>query len=204
MTVCYYHVTYEFQSEFTLYRLNECHGTPCSKQPPYLKFKWQQRETNPQPLSLWTNTQPFSQTGQMIELCCKYLSIWCIWLYVIFASHTGFRVNLHSIVCVNVKELLAWSRRHIWSLFDSNRIPTHNHLVYRRTLNHLAKLVKWLSCVVSTYLYGAFDCMFLSCHVRALEWIHTLQTLFVYNLYLFAYELSGCEFKSRCCHLNFR
>ena len=32
----------------------------------------------------------------------------------------------------------------------------------------------WLSCVVSTYLYGAFDCMFLSCHVRVSEWIHTL------------------------------
>ena len=25
-----------------------------------------------------------------------------------------------------------------------------------------------LSCVLSTYLYGAFDCMFLSCHVRVL------------------------------------
>ena len=32
-------------------------------------------------------------------------------------------------------------------------------------LDYLAKLGKWLSCVVSTYLYGAFDCMYLSCHV---------------------------------------
>ena len=40
----------------------------------------------------------------------------------------------------------------------SNRIWTHNHLVHEWTLNHLAKLVKWLSFVVSTYLYGAFDC----------------------------------------------
>ena len=29
MTVCYYHVTYEFQSESTLYNLPECQGTPC-------------------------------------------------------------------------------------------------------------------------------------------------------------------------------
>ena len=29
-------------------------------------------------------------------------------------SHTSFRVNIHSIVCLNVKELLARSRRHIW------------------------------------------------------------------------------------------
>ena len=57
---------------------------------------------------------------------------------------------------------------------DCNWTRTHNHLVHKRTLNHLAKLAKWLSCVVSTYLYGAFDCMFLSCHVRVLEWIHTL------------------------------
>ena len=74
-------------------------------------------------------------------------------------SHTSFGVNPHSIVCRNVKKLLAWSRRHIWSLSDSNWIWTHNHLVRKQTLNHLAKLAKWLSCVVSTYLYGAFDCM---------------------------------------------
>ena len=41
--------------------------------------------------------------------------------------------------------------------------------------NHLAKLVKWLSCVVSTYLYGAFDCILLSCHICLSEWICTLQ-----------------------------
>ena len=40
------------------------------------------------------------------------------------------------------------------------------NLVRKRTLNHLAKPAKWFSCVVSTYLYGAFDCMFLPCHLR--------------------------------------
>ena len=44
-------VTYEFQSEFTLYSLPECQGIPCLKQAPNLKFKWQQRDSNPQPLS---------------------------------------------------------------------------------------------------------------------------------------------------------
>ena len=77
-------------------------------------------------------------------------------------------------ICLNVKELLAPSRREIWSLSDCNWTRTHNHLVHKRTLNHLAKLAKWLSCVMSTYLYGAFDCAFLSCHVRVSEWIHTL------------------------------
>ena len=37
MIVCYY-VTYEFQSESTLYSLPEYLGTPCSKQAVYLKF----------------------------------------------------------------------------------------------------------------------------------------------------------------------
>ena len=95
------------------------------------------------------NTQPFSQTGQMIELCCEYLSVWCIWLYVIIVSHTSFRVNLHSIVCLNVKELLAQSQQHIWSLSDSSGIWMHNQIVHKQTPNHL---------------YDAFGYMLLSCY----------------------------------------
>ena len=184
----------------------------------------------------------------MIEPCCEYLSVPCVWLYVIIISGTSFRVNPHSIVCLNDKEILApsscyisslsgrneipnhnhlirkrtldhlpklakWlscllsfymygafiimsrmslrnnplsivclnpreplprSRRQIWSLNDSNKIRSHNYLVCKRTLNHLAKLAEWLSCFVSTYLYGAFDCALLLCHVRVSEWIPTL------------------------------
>ena len=62
-------------------------------------------------------------------------------------SRTSFRVNPHSIVCLNVKELLARSRRHIWSLSDSNVNQTQNRLVRKRTLNHLAKL-----CIRITFL----------------------------------------------------
>ena len=46
LTVCYCHVTYEYQSESTLYSSPECQGTPFSKQVPYLKFKWQQWDSN--------------------------------------------------------------------------------------------------------------------------------------------------------------
>ena len=35
-------------------------------------------------------------------------------------------------------------------LCDSKGIRTHNHLVQKQTLNHLAKLAKWLSCAVGT------------------------------------------------------
>ena len=122
--------------------------------------------------------------------------------------------------CLSVKELLARNRREIWSLSDCNGTRTHNHLIRKRTLNHLVKLAKWLSCVVSTYLYGAFDCMFLSCHVCVSEWIHTLysqmhrtdkysqHSSIIWPIWLngwvFVYELNGCGFESRCSHLNFR
>ena len=55
---------------------------------------------------------------------------------------------------------------------DSNGILTHTYLVHKRTLNHLAKLVKWLSCVVRTYLYGAFEYLLLPRHERVSEWIY--------------------------------
>ena len=48
-----------------------------------------------------------------------------------------------------------------------NFTRTQNHLVLKRTLDHLVKLATNLSCVASTYLYIAFDCMLLLCHVRA-------------------------------------
>ena len=54
-------------------------------------------------------------------------------------------------------------------VFACNWTRNHNHLVHKQTLNHLAKLAKRLRCVVSTYLYGAFDYMLLSCHVRVSE-----------------------------------
>ena len=117
----------------------------------------------------------------------------CIWLYLIIMSCTSFRVNPHSVVYLNVKQLLARSRRYIWSLNDSSESQTHNHLVRKRTFNHLGKLAKWLSCVLSSYLYGAFDCMLSSCHV-----------IIMYVIIMFAYELSGCRFEFRCYHKNSR
>ena len=72
--------------------------------------------------------------------------------------------------CLNVKELLVRSRRKIWSLGDSNWTRTHNHLVHKKTLNHLAKLAKWLSYVVSTYLFDAFDSMFRAYFEQGLPW----------------------------------
>ena len=57
--------------------------SPCLKQMQYLKFKRQQRDSNPQLLSSWTNTQPFTQTGQMHrtdEYSQHSSIIWPVWL----------------------------------------------------------------------------------------------------------------------------
>ena len=54
---------------------------------------------------------------------------------------------------LNVKDFLARSRRVIWSLSDWNWTRSQNHLVRKRILNHLAKLVslaKWLSVRLRT------------------------------------------------------
>ena len=56
----------------------------------------------------------------------------------------------------------------------SNGNRTYNHLVCYWTPNHLTKLDKRLSCVVSTYLHDVFDKMLLLCQVPVSEWIYTL------------------------------
>ena len=69
---CHVHVS---EWIHTLY-LPEYQGTPCSKQVRNLKFKWLQLDSNPQPFSSQTNTQPFSQTGFL-------RSVWLnVWLFV--------------------------------------------------------------------------------------------------------------------------
>ena len=57
------------------------------------------------------------------------------------------------------------------TICDSNSIQTHNHLVRKRTLNHFAKLAKWLTCVVSTYLYGIhLNFRYRACFEEGVPW----------------------------------
>ena len=42
----------------------------------------------------------------------------------------------------NIKEFLATNSHKIWSLSECNGTKTQNHLVCKRTLNHLAKLAR--------------------------------------------------------------
>ena len=72
------------------------------------------------------------------------LKLYCM---LVSWSRLRFRVNLHSIVCLNVNELLARSWCHIWSLSDCIRTQTHKDLVRKQTINHLDK---WLSVRLQT------------------------------------------------------
>ena len=71
-----------------------------------IKFNWLQQDSNPQLLSLWTNSQQFSKTLQIILLICEYLTLRIIWLHVFITSCTHFRVNPHSIVAWMSKNFL--------------------------------------------------------------------------------------------------
>ena len=109
-----------FQSEYThssSLNVKELHARSSRD---ILRFKWLQLDLNPEPLGSKMNTQPFGQAGLIIELCSEYLSVRCIWLYLFVMSLTRFQSESTLYSSMNVKEILAWSRRKIWNLSDCN------------------------------------------------------------------------------------
>ena len=89
----------------------------------------------------------------------------------------GFQSESTLYSCLNVKELLARSRREIWSLSDCNWTRTHNHLIRKGTLNHLAKLAKWLSVPLRIKWFWvpvqlqSITCLFkMLPHIKTLVW----------------------------------
>ena len=128
-----------------------------------------------EPKTTWfRNQHPTIQPSWQNDWVMLWILICMAHLTVCF-YHVTYAFQSESLLYsyLNVKEILAQNKRNIRSLSDNNGIWTHNHLVRERTLNHLPKQAKLLSCVVSTYLHGAVDCMLLSCHARVSEWIHT-------------------------------
>ena len=93
-------------------------------------------------------------------------------LYVLIMSRTRFRVNLYSIVAWMLRSsLLKTGAISEVQVTASNGIGTHNYLVCKRTLSHLAKLPKCPNWLV--WLSGS----------------------------VFIYKLRGCGFKSSCSNL---
>ena len=173
LTACSYHVTYASQSESTLYifqnvkelrarnkrdiwSLSDCNGTRTHN---YLIHK-----------------RTFNHLAKLIKRFSWVVStcLYGAFDFIFLSCHVRVSVWIYTLYLPEFQELLARKKRDIWSLSDSNVSRTHNHLICKRTLNHLAKITKWLSWVVSAYLYGAFDLIFLSCHVRVSEWMYTI------------------------------
>ena len=97
---------------------------------------------------------------QLILMCKLIFCLLSKQVLTVCSYHVTYTFHSESTLykCLNVKELLAWNRRKIWSLSDCNRTRPHNHLVCKETLNHLAKLAslaKSLSvCLQTKWLWG--------------------------------------------------
>ena len=65
-------------------------------------------------------------------------------LFIVCYYHVTYAIHSESTLysCLNVKEFFARNRRDMQNLEDYNGTRTHNHLVRKQTLNHLAKLAK--------------------------------------------------------------
>ena len=117
--------------------------------------------------TIWPNW-PDDWAVFRVLICSVHLTVCSCHIRYAFQSESTFYSWL------NVKEHLAGSRCEIWRWSNCKWKRTQNHSVLKWALNRMAKLAKWWSCVLSTYLHCAFDGIFSSCHVRVSEWIHTL------------------------------
>ena len=122
------------------------------------------------------------------------LLICMVHLFVCSCHVTGmFQSESTLFRCLNVKKLLTWSTREIWSLSECNWTWTHNHLVHKPTLNHLAKVPKQIVSLFISKQKVFYRRYFKRCCNNV--WL---------NGWVFVYEIDGRGFESSCSHLNFR
>ena len=101
----------------------------------------------------WTNIN-IKEIKERVRTDCMFLS-----------CHYAFQSESTLYSRLNVKELLVWSRHVIWSLSGCNWTQNQNHLVRKRTRNHLAKLPN-----VWVFIYGQCGSGFeSSCRARAIK-----------------------------------
>ena len=153
------HVTYVFRSVSTLYT--------CLNVKEFLAQR--RREIWPLGDCNWTGTLTNYFVNEHSTIWSDWPNDWTVFSVLICtvhlticSSHVTYALQREFTLfsCLNVKELLARSRREIWSLSDCQWTQTQNLLVCKRTLNHFAKLAKTLASVLSTYLHCACDCLF--------------------------------------------
>ena len=116
----------------------------------------------------------------MIELCCEYLSVRCIWLYVLIMSRTRFRVNPHSVWFQSESTLLT---------LNVKFLDIQATIECGFTLKRVRDMMRTYSQMHRTDKYSQHS---------SIIWPVWL------NGWVFVYELNGCGFESSCSHLNFR
>ena len=103
------------------------------------KFIWLKLSNTKQAVSkniiwnIWITNKAFLGFELLAFLTVSILTVCSYDVTYAFQSESTFYS------CLNVRELLARSKREIWSLNDCNWTRTYNHLVHKRSLNHLAK-----------------------------------------------------------------
>ena len=85
--------------------------------------------------------------NHLAKLSNNWVVLWvliCTVNLTVCSYHVTYIFRCESILYsyLNVKELLARSRCKIWTLSDCNGIWTHNHLICKWRVNHLAKSAK--------------------------------------------------------------
>ena len=106
---------------------------------------------------------------------------------------------------------------------DCNWTQSHDHLVHKRTLSHLAKLAYFKYDTISLNDWAALWVLFCAVHLTVCSYHVTYMFQSEYTLYsclnvkellvrrpvwikgwVFVDELSGCGFESSSSHLNFK
>ena len=113
----------------------------------------------------------------------------------VYSYHVTYAFQSESTLynCLNIEELVTWSRSKIWSLSDCNWTQTQNHLVFKRRYSTIWPnwpndwAVLWvLICTVQLTAS--------SYHVKDSSIIWSVWT----NGWVFVYKLSGSGFESSC------
>ena len=102
-----------------------------------------------------------------------YYNIWQLLPNCVFLCHIRVSERIYTQYLPECQETPCSKQARYLKLKWLQGIWTHNHLVHKGTLNHLALQTKWLRFVASTYLYDTFNCMLLLCQVRVSERIYT-------------------------------
>ena len=124
-------------------------------------------------------------------------------------------MNLHSIVCLNVRELLVQSRCDVWSLGDCNGFKSGQMIDL--CCEYLSVLcIRLYDIIMSRMSFRVNPHSIVEMHRtdKYLQIHHTNPRTNSYsqhssiilrvwlNGWMFVYKLSGCGFESHCCHLK--